>query len=144
MNATRSAANAGVSHRPAMPVRVHSFRIRRTGIARAFDGAQTNNGWLIPCGHRDGESPVPMAVRRRSCTMPLRRCRQSRFRTWRRRCYVGALNAFFAISVNSPSMSMVKFCCCVCSAPNMRAWRDPKNNPSADACGSSNESWGPC
>src|ERR1700739_1981226 len=28
------------------------------------------------------------------------------------------LNAFFAISVNSPSMSMVNFSCCVCSAPS--------------------------
>jgi hypothetical protein len=27
------------------------------------------------------------------------------------------LNAFFAISVNSPSMSMVNVSCCVCSAP---------------------------
>jgi hypothetical protein len=27
------------------------------------------------------------------------------------------LNAFFAISVNSPAMSMVNFSCCVCSAP---------------------------
>jgi hypothetical protein len=27
------------------------------------------------------------------------------------------LNAFFAISVNSPSMSMVNFSCCICSAP---------------------------
>jgi hypothetical protein len=26
------------------------------------------------------------------------------------------LNAFFAISVNSPSLSMVNFSCCVCSA----------------------------
>jgi hypothetical protein len=35
--------------------------------------------------------------------------------------YIGAkarlLNGFFAISVNSPSMSMVNFCCCVGSAP---------------------------
>ena len=30
----------------------------------------------------------------------------------------GRLNAFFAISVNSPSMSMVNFCCCVRFAPN--------------------------
>jgi hypothetical protein len=27
------------------------------------------------------------------------------------------LNGFFAISMNSPSMSMVNFCCCVSSAP---------------------------
>jgi hypothetical protein len=33
----------------------------------------------------------------------------------------GRLNAFFAISVNSPSVSMVNFSCCVCSAPNRRA-----------------------
>src|ERR1700678_2328722 len=30
------------------------------------------------------------------------------------------LNAFFAISVNSPAMSMVNFPCCVCSAPRRR------------------------
>ena len=29
----------------------------------------------------------------------------------------GRLNGFFAISVNSPSMSMVNCSCCVCSAP---------------------------
>ena len=32
----------------------------------------------------------------------------------------GRLNAFFAISVNSPSMSMVNVPCCVCSAPKLR------------------------
>src|SRR5664279_2507952 len=31
------------------------------------------------------------------------------------------LNAFFAFSVNSPSMSMVNFSCCVCSALKARA-----------------------
>jgi hypothetical protein len=35
--------------------------------------------------------------------------------------YIGTnarlLNGFFAISVNSPSMSMVNFCCCVGLAP---------------------------
>src|SRR5665213_949791 len=31
------------------------------------------------------------------------------------------LNAFFAISVNSPSLSMVNFSCCVGSAPNTGA-----------------------
>jgi hypothetical protein len=33
----------------------------------------------------------------------------------------GRLNAFFAISVNSPSLSMVNFSCCVGSAPKPRA-----------------------
>src|SRR5580658_7579120 len=41
----------------------------------------------------------------------------------------GRLNAFFAISVNSPSMSMVNFSCCVCSAPKVRAWRNTKVAP---------------
>jgi hypothetical protein len=46
------------------------------------------------------------------------------------------LNAFFAISVNSPSMGIVNFYCCVCTALNpVRARRGPKNSPSADACG---------
>ncbi len=31
----------------------------------------------------------------------------------------GRLNAFFANSVNSPSMSMVNFSSCVCSAPDV-------------------------
>jgi hypothetical protein len=31
----------------------------------------------------------------------------------------GRLNAFFANSVNSPSMSMVNFSCCVCSPPDV-------------------------
>jgi hypothetical protein len=29
------------------------------------------------------------------------------------------LNGFFANSVNSPSMNLVNFSCCVCSAPNV-------------------------
>jgi hypothetical protein len=32
------------------------------------------------------------------------------------------LNAFFAISVNSPTMSMVNFSCCVCSAQKSSAF----------------------
>jgi hypothetical protein len=32
---------------------------------------------------------------------------------------IGRLNAFFANSVNSPSMSMVNFCCCVRIAPDV-------------------------
>jgi hypothetical protein len=32
-----------------------------------------------------------------------------------------ALNAFFVISANSPSMSMVNFSCCVCPAPKSSA-----------------------
>ena len=31
----------------------------------------------------------------------------------------GRLNGFFANSVNSPSMSMVNFSCCVCFAPDV-------------------------
>ncbi len=54
------------------------------------------------------------------------------------------LNAFFAISVNSPPMSMVNFSCCVGSVPGARArGRNPESSPSADACGSSNGSRGP-
>ena len=39
-------------------------------------------------------------------------------------------------------MSMVNFSCCVDSASLSGASRDPKSNPSADACGRSNGSWG--
>jgi len=57
----------------------------------------------------------------------------------------GRLNAFFAISVNSPAMSMVNFPCCVCSAPRRGARGVIRTvTPSADACGSLNGSWGPC
>jgi hypothetical protein len=46
------------------------------------------------------------------------------------------LNAFFAISVNSPSMSIVNFYYRVCVALNpVCVRRGPKSNPSADAYG---------
>jgi hypothetical protein len=57
----------------------------------------------------------------------------------------GRLNAFFAISVNSPRMSMVNFPCCVCSAPKPRVpGVTPKSSRSADTRGDSNGSWGRC
>src|SRR5437763_10018507 len=45
------------------------------------------------------------------------------------------LNALFAISVNSPSMSMVNFPCCVFPRVEVRrAWRKAKSNPPQPTC----------
>jgi peptidoglycan/xylan/chitin deacetylase (PgdA/CDA1 family) len=75
MNAMLSEARAKVGHRLAMHLRVDPFCLRnstpmvsftfddlpksadRDGIDRAFDEAQTNNGWLIFYGHDVAERP---------------------------------------------------------------------------------------
>jgi hypothetical protein len=87
MNATRIITKTAVGRRLAT-----HLRVGRDGLAGE---AQIDNGRLIFDGiaaeNPDFEDGEGVAMRRR-------------------------LNAFFAISVNSPSMSMVNFCCCVCSA----------------------------
>ena len=120
----------------------------RDGIDRAFDEAQTNNGWLIFYGHDVAERPSLYG-----CSPDLLDSCAGGGGTTK---YPGTdhgggvamrprLNALFAISVNSPSVSMVNFPCCVVVALAVRrAWRNPKSSPSADACGSSNGSWGRC
>ena len=123
-------------------------RIGRDEIERAFDEAQTYNGWLIFYTHDVADRPSPYGCSPAAAEpcpgggiAPENPGSEHGGGVAMR----GRLNAFFAISVNSPSMSMVNFSCCVCSALiPARAWRDPKSNPSADACGSSNGSWGPC
>src|SRR5665647_1336664 len=99
MKAAPSRTKARVSGRLAMALCVDRVR-----LARALGDARMDNGWLIFHGHEaappaaDGsfKSGEGVAMRRR-------------------------LNAFFAISVNSPSMSMVNFSCCVGSVPEVRA-----------------------
>jgi hypothetical protein len=94
-------------------------RVSRDAIERAFDQAQTNNEWLIFCCHAATDERRPRGASP-ACT---KYAHEAAFRpqipgfghggclAMRRR-----LNAFFAISVNSPPMSMVNFSCCVCSA----------------------------
>jgi hypothetical protein len=115
MNATRSDAKAIVSHRLAMRARVDSD---------AADRARLVNGGLI-FDHRGlAEGPIP-------CGCPptiagdaisvVSGQKNPAFEYGGTVAIGGRLNAFFAISVNSPPVSMVNFSCCVCSAPNRRA-----------------------
>ena len=100
MNALLSEARAKVGHRLAMHLRVDDLpkravtagaaMLNRDVFDRAIDQAQSNNGWLIFCGHDVAERPSHYGC--------------------------PGLNALFAISGNSPLVSMVNFPCCVCSA----------------------------
>jgi hypothetical protein len=87
MNATRFITKAAVGDRRAMHLRVDRYRV--TGETQIDNGRLIFGG--IAAENPGFEHGEGVAIRRR-------------------------LNAFFAISVNSPSMSMVNFCCCVCSA----------------------------
>jgi len=116
MNATRSDAKARVSHRLAMRSRVGS-----DAGDRAFDQAPLVNGSLI-FDHRDlAEGPAPCGylstIANHDIEMPSGQ-KNPDFRLGESVAIGGRLNAFFAISVNSPAVSMVNFSCCVCSAPN--------------------------
>src|ERR1700675_4432953 len=99
MKAAPSRARAEVSRRPAA-----ALRVDRARLARASSDARMDNGWLIfhcqetapRAADRNFKSSEGVAMRRR-------------------------LNAFFAIYVNSPSVSMVNFSCCVGSVPKGRA-----------------------
>ena len=93
-------------------------QMTRDGIDRAFDEAETNNGWLIFYGHDVTERPSPYG-----CSPDLLRlCAGSGIAAENSGSHHGGgvpmrarLNALFAFSVNSPSMSMVNFSCCVVS-----------------------------
>jgi hypothetical protein len=97
MNAWGYEANMQVSHRLA----THPCLGPAAMQARGFDAARSNREWLIfHChDHRHDAAKKFGFAHRRSAAMS------------------GRLNAFFAISVNSPSLSMVNFSCCVGSAP---------------------------
>jgi hypothetical protein len=118
MNAKWLKAKARVSHRLAMPLRVG--HIDRDAAERIFGEAQNNNKRLIFHHHDDAGEPRPYAqsparmehVLEAAAHRPNSGPGHGGSVVMRRR-----LNAFFAISVNSPSMSMVNFSCCVCSAP---------------------------
>ena len=91
----------------------------RDGIDRAFDEAETNNGWLIFYGHDVAErpspwgcSPAPAQPRPRGGGAP----ENPGYDHGGGIAMRPRINALFAISVNSPSMSMVNFPCCVCCA----------------------------
>jgi hypothetical protein len=85
-----------VSHRLAVHPRVGSTAMQERG----FEAAGSNPEWLIfHCDDRRHDAAKkPGFAYRRSAAMS------------------GRLNAFFAISVNSPPLSMVNFSCCVGSA----------------------------
>jgi hypothetical protein len=94
-------------------------RLSRDSIERAFGKAQTNNEWLIFCCHATTDERRP----RRASPAPAKHTRKAALRRQipgfghgGRAAARRHLNAFFAISVNSPPMSMVNFSCCVCSA----------------------------
>ncbi|WP_157088495.1 hypothetical protein [Bradyrhizobium jicamae] len=123
MNAMLSKARAKVRHRLAMHLRVDLFRMRNStpmvGSDRAFDETQSNNGWLIFHGHDVTERPssygcspalpahaLDAASRRNIPALPPGGGDAMRPR----------LNPLFALSVDSPLVSMVNFPCCVCSA----------------------------
>jgi hypothetical protein len=97
MNARGSEANMRASHRLAMRCCVDPVAIEQRG----FNAARSNPEWLIFHCHDRCHDAVkkPGFARRGSAAIS------------------GRLNAFFAISVNSPSLSMVNFSCCVGSAP---------------------------
>ena len=135
MNAMWSEAKARVSHRLATHLSVGPFRLldETPGVSFAFDdlpksavptAAQTYNGWLIsphPRRHRSTRR-VPLLVRAdEPCPGGGIETEKPGSEHGGGSAMRGRLNAFFAISVNSPSMSMVNFCCCVCSALYPRA-----------------------
>jgi hypothetical protein len=97
------------------------LRAGRDGIARMSGGPQTPNERLIFCCRDgaagpggDGCSP---ALTDHALEAASRR-KNPGFEHGGGVAVRGHLNAFFAISVNSPSMSMVNVSCCVCSAPS--------------------------
>jgi hypothetical protein len=119
MNATRSNTAARASHRLA----THA-RVGRDGIERAFNQAPFINGRLIFDGRDGAEEPdrhgcLQMITNHALAAATSRK--NPGFGHDESVATAQRLNAFFAISVNSPSLSMVNFSCCVCSAPNPRA-----------------------
>jgi hypothetical protein len=119
MNALRSRTKAKAGHRPAMPLRVG----RNVG-KHAAEQAQTKNERLIFDYHRTAGA----ARRRVSPAAPVNpplesasRLQKSSFGGCHGAVMHRRLNAFFAISVNSLSMRLVNFSCCVGSAPKLRA-----------------------
>jgi hypothetical protein len=102
MNARGSEANMQVSHRLATHPRIGPTSMQ----ARGSDAARSNPEWLIfHCRDRRHDAAKKPGFAHRGSAAMLER-----------------LNAFFAISVNSPSLSMVNFSCCVGSAPKPCAY----------------------
>ena len=94
-------------------------QIDRDGIERAFDEAQTDNGWLIFYGHDVADRPSPYGCSPALLNHALEAAvapENPGFDHGGGNAMRLRLNALFAISVNSPSMSMVNFPCCVVPA----------------------------
>jgi hypothetical protein len=112
-------ADATAGHRQATQLRAD-----RLGVGRAFGQAQIDNGWLIFCCHgvtgeprRCGGTPARVKHALEAASHQ----QNTGFGQGEGAAMGRCLNAFFAISVNSPPMGMVNFCCCVCSAPKAGA-----------------------
>jgi hypothetical protein len=117
MSTKRSEAKAGVSDRLATHLRADPCLADHSPMAgRSFGHAQTDNEWLIFYPHElarepdsRGSSPAQMdlGLERAAAAKNPGLGHGGRVAMWAR------LNAFFAISVNSPPLSMVNFSCCV-------------------------------
>jgi hypothetical protein len=121
MSTKRSKAKAGVSHRLAAHLRAEPFRLadENPTATRALGRSQTNNEWLIfhsrDVAREPGSSGNSWTMMDRALEGAVER--KNRGFGHGGGVAMGArLNAFFAISVNSPSVRMVNFSCCVCSA----------------------------
>jgi hypothetical protein len=90
-------------------------RLRHTSPTAGADAAQTDNEWLILTHRNVADGPVPCDCAPALMTPAVETANPGSGRHAGAAMH-GRLNAFFAISVNSPSMSMVNFSCCVCSA----------------------------
>jgi hypothetical protein len=98
---------ASERHRSAKHLRAGYFRLRNAFLT----GAPIANEKLILAGREAADRPT-----RCGRTPALINHANPGFECVDRVATPGHLNAFFAISVNSPSMSMVNFSCCVGSA----------------------------
>jgi hypothetical protein len=121
MPTKRSETTADVSPRLATPLPADPFRLAgdTPAVGPAPDQAQTNNERLIFYSHdvaNEPDSLRPFAGIHGSHPRADAASKNASFAFGGGVAMCARLNAFFAISVNSASMSMVNFSCCVCSA----------------------------
>jgi hypothetical protein len=97
-----------------MDVRAVSFRLND----EACGGAPINNEALMFNSHHETGEPDPCGCPASPASHLLEAAPREKKAapTAAEASLLARLNAFFAISVNSPAMSMVNFSCCVCSA----------------------------
>ena len=96
-------------------LRTGGSRLRRTSLTAGADTAQADNEWLSFAHRNVADGPLPCDCAPVFKTPAVETANPGLGRRGGAARH-GRLNAFFAISVNSPSMSMVNFSCCVCSA----------------------------